>query len=376
MRYSYLILFTAMILFTACENAQVNEKNSEENSNSFEVEVEKLADGLQNPWGLEFLPDGRILIAERPGRLRVFEDGELKSAPIEGLPEIWAHGQGGLLDVRMHPDYEENGWLYIAYAARGQGNSGNTAIARGRLENNRFTDVEVLFHGQPHTSGRVHFGTRIVFDEDGYLFFAIGDRGQQDMAQELNNHNGKVLRLYDDGKEPSDNPFVDKSDAKPEIWAYGSRNIQGMAFHPETGALWTHEHGPKGGDEINVIRPGENYGWPKATHGINYDGSTITEHTSLPGMVDPILDWTPSIAPCGMDFVTSDRYPSWNGDILVGALAGQHIHRVVIEGEEVIHTEKMLEGLARFRAVRQGPDGYIYILTESPVMFLRIKPEA
>lgn len=343
-------------------------------SERLDFHLDTLATGLQNPWGLEFLPDGRILICERPGRLRVYRDGRLSPNPVENLPEIWAHGQGGLLDVVMHPEYEQNGWIYLAYAARGNGNQGNLAISRARLDGNRLTDVEKIFHGQPFTSSRSHFGTRLVFDDDGYLFFAIGDRGQKDFAQELDNHNGKVLRIYDDGRVPEDNPFTDRENALPEIWAYGSRNIQGMQLHPETRELWSHEHGPKGGDEINLIKKGANYAWPKATHGVNYNGTIITEKTSLEGAEDPILDWTPSIAPCGMDFVTSEHYPGWKNNILVGALAGQHIHRVELSGERVVETEKLLEGFARFRAIRQGPDGYLYVLTENPGLFFRIMP--
>jgi aldose sugar dehydrogenase len=373
MRISFFL--TICFLIFSCENAGNQNVDTERVSEDFKFEKEILAEGLTNPWGLEFLPDGKILIAERPGRLRIYENGRLNPNPVKGLPEIWAHGQGGLLDVKMHPNYDQNGWLYLAYAAKGNGNSGNLAISRARLEGNQLTDVEKIFHGEPHTSGRAHFGTRLLFDDDGYLFFAIGDRGQPNFAQKLDNHNGKVLRIYDDGSVPEDNPFVDDPNALPEVWAYGSRNIQGMQFHPDTRELWTHEHGPKGGDEINIIRPGENYGWPKATHGVNYNGTVISEHKSLPGKVDPIKVWTPSIAPCGMDFVTSDKYPGWENNILIGALAGQHIHRVEIDGEKVVNTEKLLEGFARFRAIRQGPNGYIYVLTESPGLFLRLIPE-
>lgn len=336
--------------------------------------VDTLATGLQHPWGLEFLPDGRILIVERPGHLRIWDNGVLQEEPVDGLPDIWAHGQGGLLDVVMHPDYEHNGWLYFAYAARGEG-GGNTAIGRGRLQEGVITDFEQLFHGQPMTSGGAHFGSRIVFDEDNYMFTTIGDRGQMNTAQDLANHHGTVMRFFDDGTVPPDNPFVDDPNALPEIWSYGHRNIQGMVFHPETGDLWTHEHGPKGGDEINVVFEAENYGWPLATHGINYNGTVITPDTTLPGMVDPIIHWTPSIAPCGLDIVTSEKYPQWQGNLLVGALAGQHIHRVVIDGREVVGTEKLLEGFARFRAIREGPDGYIYVLTEVPGLLVRLVPD-
>jgi aldose sugar dehydrogenase len=339
------------------------------------LKVDTLATGLNSPWGLEFLPDGRILIAEKPGRLRVWRDGNLQQEPVSGLPEIWAHGQGGFMDVKMHPDYEQNGWLYFAYSATGTGGGGSTAIGRGKLQGNSLVDFEQIFHGRPLSGGGSHFGSRIVFDEQGYLFTTIGDRGQMNTAQNLESHNGTVLRMNDDGSVPADNPFVNEPGAQPEIWSYGHRNIQGMVFHPETGDLWTHEHGPRGGDEINVILRAENYGWPKVSFGIHYDGSIFTTDTTLAGMVDPILQWTPSIAPCGLDIVTSDRYPQWRHNLMVGALAGQHIQRVVIEGRKVVKTERLLEGFARFRAIRQGPDGYLYVLTESPGLFIRLVAE-
>jgi aldose sugar dehydrogenase len=345
-------------------------------TNEITLKVDTLASGLDSPWGLEFLPDGRILIVEKPGRLRVWNEGNLLQEPVSGLPQIWAHGQGGLLDVKMHPQYEQNGWLYFAYSATGEeGGGGSTAIGRGKLQGNQLVEFEQIFHGRPLSGGGSHFGSRIVFDRNGYLFTTIGDRGQMNTAQSLESHNGSVLRMNDDGTVPSDNPFVNEAGAQPQIWSYGHRNIQGMVFHPETGDLWTHEHGPRGGDEINVSLKGENFGWPKVSYGINYDGSVITSDTTLPGMVDPLLQWTPSIAPCGLDIVTSDLFPQWRHNLLVGALAGQHLQRVVIDGRNIVHTERLLEGFARFRAIRQGPDGYLYALTESPGLFIRLSPE-
>ncbi len=371
MKKLILLLLCSSVL--ACQ-AETDRKTNEIESDDFSYTVEVLAEGLQNPWGMAFLPDGRVLIAERPGRLRIFEEGRLQPEAVKGLPPVYATGQGGLLDVVLHPDYEKNGWIYLAYSRRGS-RGGNTAISRVRLDGNQITEEELLFHGQPHTTAGHHFGTRILFDEDHYMFFTIGDRGVMENAQDLSNHNGKMLRLHDDGRIPEDNPFVGEPNAMPEIWNYGHRNIQGMDWHPLTGELWTHEHGPRGGDEINIERPGENYGWPLATHGINYNGTIITHDTTLPGMVDPIHHWTPSIAPCGMAFVTSERYPQWQHDLLVGALAGKHIHRLVFEGEQLVHTERLLEGRARFRAISQGPDGYIYVLTEGPGEFFRIVPD-
>lgn len=372
MKLQFLIMMMAAV-FVACGNGSAPPEGGYYTTQELDFRVDTLATGLQNPWGMAFLPDGRILIVERPGRLRIFEDGQLLPEAVEGLPPVWSHGQGGLLEVVLHPDYESNGWIYLGYAR--QGNSGgSTAISRGRLEGNRFTDEELLFHGQPHTTAGHHFGTRIVFDSNNYLYTTIGDRGQQNTAQDLSSHNGTVMRLHDDGRIPSDNPFVGQADARDEIWSYGHRNIQGMALHPQTGELWSHEHGAQGGDEINRIIKGENYGWPLVTHGINYDGTQITPDTTRAGMVDPILHWTPSIAPCGLAFVDSERYPGWQHNMLVGALAGQHIHRVVMQGDQVTHTERLLEGFARFRDIRQGPDGYIYVLTENPGLFFRLIP--
>ncbi len=372
--YIQKILFSGIIITLFMISCSSSDKETQYQTGDLSVKIDTLATGLQNPWGMEFLPDGRILIVERPGNLLIWGDGQLHGDPVSGLPEIWAHGQGGLLDVAMHPDYNENGWLYFAYASPGEG-GGNTAIGRGKLHNNQIVEFEKIFQGQPYSSGGAHFGSRIVFDKNNYLFTTIGDRGVMNDAQNLENHRGTVLRIKDDGSIPEDNPFVDEPGAMPEIWSYGHRNIQGMVIHPETGDLWTHEHGPRGGDEINVSIKGENYGWPLATHGINYNGTVITPDTTLPGMVDPILHWTPSIAPCGLDLVTSDKYPQWQGNLMVGALAGQHIHRVVIDGRQVVDTEKLLQGFARLRAIRQGPDGYLYVLTESPGLFFRMIPK-
>lgn len=368
-----LFLFMAM-LFIQCSGKKNEQHGVIIESEKLKFSIDTLATGLTHPWGMAFLPDGRILIAERPGNLLIWEDGNLLSEKVSGLPTIWSHGQGGLLDVVLHPEFEQNQWIYLAHA-KNTGLVGNTAITRARLTGNQLTEVEELFYGQPLTARPHHFGSRIVFDDEGYMFFTIGDRGDQNTAQDLSNHHGTVMRFYADGSVPHDNPFVDEPGAKPEIWSYGHRNIQGMALHPQTRELWSHEHGPKGGDEINLIIKGENYGWPLATHGINYDGTVITPDTTLPGMVDPILHWTPSIAPCGLAFVDSPRYPAWQGNMLVGALAAQHIHRVEFEGNSVVHTEKLLEGFARFRDIRTGPDGYIYVLTELPGIFFRIVPE-
>lgn len=366
------ILFFSITLFVCCSEKQNPQNIPEPVEVSFRIDT--LATGLTNPWSMAFLPDGRILLVERPGRVRIYENGSLRAEPLAGFPEVYAMGQGGLLDVVLHPAYEQNGWIYFAYAAPGQG-GGNTAIARAKLSGYNLIDFQVLFQAKPLTNASHHFGCRIVFDDEGYMFFTVGDRGVSQNAQKLENHNGTVMRLFDDGIVPPDNPFLGTPGAMPEIWSFGHRNIQGMALHPEERTLWAHEHGAKGGDEINLIVKGGNYGWPLVTHGINYDGSIITTDTTMEGMIDPILHWTPSIAPCGMTFVKSDKFPQWKNNILAGALAGQHIHRVKITGNTVLETEKILEGFARFRDVRQGPDGYIYVLTEGPGLFIRLIPE-
>jgi glucose/arabinose dehydrogenase len=334
--------------------------------------------GLAHPWSVAFLPDGRMLITERPGRLRlVGKDGKLDPRPIDGLPaNIVEHGQGGLLDVAVHPKFAENGWVYLSYAAR-DGSGVGTEVARGKLVGDRLTEVQTLFRMQPKSSGGRHFGSRLVFDRDGYLFITLGDRGEQDRAQRLDDHAGKIVRLHDDGRVPADNPFAQRPGAKPEIWSLGNRNVQGAALHPRTGALWAHEHGPQGGDEINVIRAGVNYGWPVITYGANYGtGTKIGEGTAKPGMAQPIHYWVPSIAPSGMAFYDGERFPRWKGDVFVGALRDQILVRVKLDGEKVLKEERLLKGtFGRIRDVRAGPDGLIYLLTdESDGKLIRLEP--
>jgi glucose/arabinose dehydrogenase len=334
--------------------------------------------GLAHPWSVAFLPDGRMLITERPGRLRlVGRDGKLDPRPIDGLPaNIVEHGQGGLLDVAVHPKFAENGWVYLSYAAR-DGSGVGTEVARGKLVGDRLTEVQTLFRMQPKSGGGRHFGSRLVFDRDGHLFITLGDRGEQDRAQRLDDHAGKIVRLHDDGRVPADNPFAQRPDAKPEIWSLGNRNVQGAALHPRTGTLWAHEHGPQGGDEVNVIRAGVNYGWPVITYGANYGtGTKIGAGTAKPGMAQPIHYWVPSIAPSGMAFYDGDRFPRWKGDIFVGALRDQMLVRVKLDGEKVVKEERMLKDtFGRIRDVRAGPDGLLYLLTdESDGKLIRLEP--
>jgi glucose/arabinose dehydrogenase len=337
-----------------------------------------LVKGLEHPWALAFLPDGSWLVTERPGRLRLVRDGTLDPAPVAGLPPIAAHGQGGLLDVALHPRYAQTGWVYLSYAARGDGGVG-TEVLRGHLRGGRLEDVEVIFRMHPKSGAGQHFGSRLVFDRAEYLYVTLGDRGQQDQAQDLRDHRGTIVRIHDDGRVPTDNPFRHNPVARPEIFTYGNRNVQGAALHPVTGALWAHEHGPQGGDEVNVISAGTNYGWPVITYGRNYGtGTKIGEGTHKAGMAQPIHVWVPSIAPSGMAFYQGDRFPRWRGDLFVGALRDRLLVRLELAGERVMREERMLQdGLGRIRDVRNGPEGFIYLLTdERDGVIARLEPAA
>ena len=343
------------------------------------LRVVTLVEKLEHPWGLAFLPDGRMLVTERPGRLRVVgKDGRLESQAVSGLPPVTATGQGGLLDVALHPRFAENGLVYLSYSARGEGGLG-TEVASGKLVGSRLEDVKIIFRQLPKSGGGRHFGSRLVFDRQGYLYITLGDRGDQQRAQKPDDHAGSVIRLHDDGRVPSDNPFVGKAGWKPEKYTVGNRNMQGAALHPQTGALWTHEHGPQGGDEINVMRAGANFGWPVITHGVNYGiGTKIGEGTHKPGMAQPLHVWVPSIAPSGMAFYTGDRFPRWRGDLFVGALRDEMLVRLKLDGEKIVGEERMLKSaLGRIRDVRSGPDGYIYLLTdEANGVLARLEPAA
>lgn len=338
--------------------------------------VATLVTGLENPWSIAFLPDGRMLVTERAGRLRlVSHDFKLNPKPIDGLPEVVPQGQGGLFDVVLHPQYAQNGWIYWAYNAPGPGGWG-TALARGKLQDHRMTEVQVLFSMQPKTRSGLHFGGRIVFDQAGLLYLTLGDRGDKDRAQKLGDHAGSVIRLHDDGRVPANNPFVNRAGALAEKWTLGNRNMQGAALHPQTGELWTHEHGPQGGDEVNVMRSGINYGWPVITYGVNYGlGTKIGEGQVKAGLEQPLHVWVPSIAPSGMAFVSGSQFPQWQGNLLVGALSGQTLVRLTLEGEKVLGEERLLQGRSRLRDVRMGPDGFVYLLTdEAKGALLRLEP--
>lgn len=371
----YILMISVFALFGCAEQEAAENENNEPNE-SYELETIVSAEEIAMPWSMTWLPDGDMLISDFEGELRRYSDGELQEDPIAGLPEVTEQGQGGLMDVALHPEYEDNGWIYIAYASsEGEGDGANTAIIRAQLEDNELVDVEQLYKAEPNSDRGQHFGGRIEFDEDRYLYFSIGDRGNRDEnPQDITRDGGKIYRLYDDGSVPEDNPFVDEEDAIEAIYSYGHRNPQGMDRHPDTGEIWTHEHGPRGGDEINIIEAGNNYGWPEICFCIDYDGSEITPDTSKSGMEQPEWYWDPSIAPSGMTFVTSDRYPEWQGDLLVGSLKFNHVMHVMLDGSEVTGEEELFEDIGRVRDVRQGPDGYVYVATEGDGI-IRIEPE-
>ena len=372
-----LYLRIALLSMALLTSALAQDRPAVINSEKHSFRVVTLLTALENPWSVAFLPEGRMLVTERAGRLRlVGQDFRLDPKPISGLPDVVSQGQGGLFDVVLHPEYAQNGWIYWSYNAPGAGGWG-TALARGKLQGSRMNEVQVLFSMQPKTRSSQHFGGRIVFDKAGMLYLTLGDRGDKDRAQKLDDHAGSVIRLHDDGRVPADNPFAKRAGALPEKWTLGNRNMQGTALHPKTGELWTHEHGPQGGDEVNVMRSGLNYGWPVITHGVNYGfGTRIGEGQTKPGMVQPLHLWVPSIAPSGMAFVSGSKFPQWTGDLLVGALRDQMLVRLVLDGEKVVREERLLKGLVgRIRDVRMGPDGLVYLLTDDAEgALLRLEP--
>lgn len=331
--------------------------------------------GLEHPWAMAFLPDGRILVTERDGRLRQVEGGRLVERPIAGVPEVVASGQGGLLDIVLHPRFAENGLLYLSYAGSTSAGSA-THVLRARLDGDRLVDGEVILVGGASGTGR-HFGSRMAFDQAGLLYVSIGDRGQMERAQDLTDLVGKIVRITEEGGVPPDNPFVGRSDARPEIYCYGLRNPQGMALNPWTGVVWEQEHGPRGGDEVNLLRAGANYGWPVITHGIDYSFLPIGEGKEKPGMEQPLHVWVPSIAPSGMCFYDAAAFPSWRGNLFVGALKDELLVRLELDGDKVVREVRLLEGeIGRIRDVRVGPDGMIYLLNdERRAGLFRLEPE-
>jgi len=367
----FLGVIAALQIATAAEV-----KESEQHS----FRVVTVASGLAHPWGMTFLPGGEMLVTERDGRLRVVRGGKLDPKPVSGLPRIMVGGQGGLLDVALDPDYQDNGLIYFAYAGGRPGSVG-TEVARGQLDLDEMTlhDVETIFKVDPKTPGGAHYGGRLQFHPDGTLFVTLGDRySYLDQAQSVENHLGTIVRINPDGSVPDDNPFVGRDDAKPEIYTYGNRNVQGIALRPGTTTIWAHEHGPRGGDELNILKPGANYGWPAITYGIDYSGAIISEKTEAPGMEQPVVYWDPSIAPSGMTFYDGDAFPEWRGDIFLGALAHRHLRRLEMDGDEVVGQEELLADLnARIRDMVQGPDGMLYVLTDAANgRILRLEPRA
>jgi glucose/arabinose dehydrogenase len=343
------------------------------------LRVTTVADQLNQPWGMAFLPDGRLLVTEKPGQLRIVDSTGQKSEPIKGVPPVYANGQGGLLDVALDPEFQTSRYVYLSYSEPRENVSG-TSVARGRLSTagDALTDVAVIFRQQPAKAGSGHYGSRLTFARDGRLFVTLGERQQfRDEAQNLESDLGKVVRIESDGKVPADNPFVGKQGVRPEIWSYGHRNVQGAAIHPQTGELWTDEHGPKGGDELNVTRAGRNYGWPVITYGREYSGGKVSDSTSKPGMEQPVHYWVPSIAASGLLFYTGDVFPKWRGNAFVGDMKNGSVARLELDGEKVVREERLLEGKlnTRVRDIEQGPDGAIYLLVgDGEGRLLRLEP--
>jgi len=363
------VLFFAPI--SACsqsipEGAQPSEKLT--------YKVVNVVDGLENPWSMVFLPNGDMLVTERVGRIRIVRNDQLLANDVPGLPPIRVGGQGGLMDIILHPDFEQNNYVYISYSKPNVDESeGTTAVIRARFQNDALVEVEEIFEAKAWTRGRGHYGSRLAFDKDGYLFITVGDRqapprGELEThpAQDLSNHYGTTSRIHDDGRIPQDNPFVDQSGALPEIWSYGHRNAQGMTIDLETGYIWQNEHGPQGGDELNLISRGHNYGWPVIGYGVNYgSGNPIHEMSTKEGMDQPVHYWVPSIATSGLLVYTGDAFPQWKGNLFVGGLAGQQLARLTMDGARVLSEETLVKDIGRIRDIRQGPDGFIYIAIDS-----------
>jgi glucose/arabinose dehydrogenase len=375
---STLVALTFSLLLVSPIDAQI------QRSALHDFQVVAVAEGLVTPWSMAWLPNGDMLVTERPGRLRIVRDGELLPDRVPGIPEVHARGQGGLLDVQPHPDFANNHLLYLTYSKPLPDDESTTALIRGTFENDALTNVEELFAAVAR--GRDgHYGSRIAF-ADGYVFISAGDRQapstgdlEAHPAQDRSNHHGVIIRLHDDGRIPADNPFIGEEGVRPETWSYGHRNPQGLAIHPETGDLWSNEHGPQGGDELNLIQPGRNYGWPVIGYGVNYgSGSTIHVGTRRESMEHPVHFWVPSIATSGLMIYTGQRFPAWHGNVFVGGMAGQQLARLTLEGQEVVAEETLLRGFGRIRDVRQGPDGYIYIAIEdrrgAPTAVYRLEP--
>ena len=365
------IIAFCFIICATVLNAQTETGNL---NTSPDYRIETVADGLNHPWSLAFLPDGRMLVTERAGTLRIIQDGELLATPVGGVRDVFASSQGGLLDVLVDPDFAENQRIYLSYAY-GDRNANATRVIRARLQQQQLVDVQVLFTAAPMKDTPVHYGGRMTWLNDETLVIGLGDGfDYREQAQRLDNHFGKIVRIHKDGSIPADNPFVDQADALDEIYSYGHRDIQGLVFEPNSNTLWQHEHGPRGGDEVNRIEPGANYGWPVATHGIDYSGALISPYSSRPEMIDPELVWTPSIAPSGMTLYRGEQFPQWDGDLLITALVDRHVRRMDLEDGQIVAQETLFEEIGqRLRDIRTGPNGALYILTDAnPGQVLRI----
>ena len=372
--------FLTVLLMVACSAGTETIALSENEIDPIQVAQVKaeLVNGeLKNPWGMAFLPDGKILVTEKEGKIVLLENGQIINANVAGGPQSKEQGQGGLLDIELHPDFENNRWVYFTYASgEGEGNGAMTALARAQWNGTSFENLEQLYKGSPNTTAGQHFGSRIAFDAQNHVYFSIGDRGNRDNnPQDITRDGGKVYRLNDDGSIPADNPFVGQTGAREAVYSYGHRNPQGLATNPETGDIWEHEHGPQGGDEVNLIKAGANYGWPVITYGVNYGGAPITDETAREGMEQPVTYWVPSIAPCGMAFVQNSKYDGWDGDLIVGSLKFSYLVRLVIEDNKVVKEEKIAEGIGRVRNVEMGNDGYLYVGIEGGGLYRLVVEE-
>lgn len=372
MRYLLAVIAIFAVVFPQELRAQESYQ-----SDLYAFNLAELGGELNYPWGMDFTPDGAgLFITEKSGQLYLYDTQNWERREISGLPEVAEIGQGGLLDVLVHPDFADNQVIFLSHAAQGDRGYG-TEVVRAQVDGNVLTDVQTIFAALPKVRGRVHFGSRLLWGPDEKVYITLGERGQMEEAQQPINHLGSIIRINEDGSVPEDNPFANHERYRPEIYTYGNRNVQGIIKHPERDEVWIHEHGPKGGDEINILKSGANYGWPKVTYGVDYSGFEITDQTSAPGMAQPILHWTPSIAPSGMSYYDGDRFPKWQGDIFVGALVERHLRRVSLSGDNVVGQEVMLADLGeRIRDVATGPDGYIYLLLDKAGgALMRLEPK-
>ena len=368
-----IILLLLLFLNISCAQfgeTWIKEDKTIVKANGTNYTIENIFDDVEVPWSIEFINEETIIYAEKKGEIFMINEG--KSTKIDNVPEVYFRGQGGLLDLELHPDFQENKFIYMSYASGSKDlGGGNTAVSRAKLINNKLVDIELLYKGEENSTKGQHFGTRLQFDKNGKLFFAIGDRGNRDkLPQNISLDGGKIYRINDDGSIPNDNPFINEENAKKAIFSYGHRNPQGIFLHPKTGEIWTNEHGPKGGDEINIISKGKNYGWPKITYGINYSGTTITDEKEHPKMEQPLYYWIPSIAPSGFAYVSSNKYKKWKGSLLTGSLKFKYLERLVLDkSNKVVYREKVADSIGRVRDVKESPDGFIYFTVENKGIF-------